>query len=267
MPQTITYKNSTLSYELYGSGNEYLLAFHGYGKDAQSLQVLEKYCGKKFTIVSIELPFHGGSQWNEEHELTQKEWKTVLDLLLEKVGSPQKFSVFGYSIGGQAATCTAWLYKEQINTLWLMAATGVGKDVWYHIAVNSQTGSSLFKRFVTQPGFILKPLKWFSALGIFSSAYKAFIERKIDSKEKRVLLYKRWMALKHFGVYTDNLKKELNKNNVKVLLMYGKQDVVVKPSWGAKFAKGIKNVTLLQPNEGHHILTDEVLEQATRHLK
>lgn len=267
MPKTITYKSSTLSYQLFGSGKKFLLAFHGYGKNAESLQVLEKHCGEKYTIVSIDIPFHGGSEWKEEKDLTKKEWKSLITLLLNELGNPATFSIFGYSIGGQAATCTAWLFKEQVTTLWLMAATGVGNDGWYHIAVNTQIGETLFKLFVTKPNFILRPLKWLTALRFFTPAYKAFIERKIDTLEKRELLYKRWMALKHFAVYTHKLKKQLNTNHTKVLLVYGRKDVVVKPSAGKLFAKGIKNVELLLPFEGHHILTDKVLTKTASYLK
>lgn len=267
MSQKLTYKNSTLKYQLFGNGKEYLLAFHGYGKDATSLQVLEKHCGDKYTIVSIDIPFHGGSEWNEEKDLTKKEWKSFIILLLQELGNPPKFSIFGYSIGGQAATCTAWLFKEQINTLWLMAATGVGDDGWYHLAVNTQIGETLFRQFITKPNFILFPLKWLTALRFFTPAYKAFIERKIDTEEKRELLYQRWMVLKHFGVYTDKLKKQLNTNNTKVLLVYGRKDVVIKSSAGKLFAKGIENVELLLPFEGHHILTEKVLKKASSYLQ
>ena len=75
------------------------------------------------------------------------------------------------------------------------------------------------------------------------------------------------MVLKHFGVYTNKLKATLNNNNSKVLLIYGRKDVVVKPSAGKLFAKGITNVDLLLPFEGHHILTDKVLGNAVQHLK
>lgn len=267
MPQTITYQNSTLSFETYGIGKELLLAFHGYGKDASSLKVLEEYCGNRFTIVSIDIFYHGNSTWKEEKEPTQKHWKEIITLLLEKLNCTEKFSVFGYSIGGQLATCTAWLFQQHINTLWLIAATGIGNDGWYHLAVNTQIGNLLFKRFVNRPAFISVPLKWLTKLGIFTQAYKAFIERKIDTKEKRDLLYKRWMVLRNFGVYTNKLKKALNANNCSVILVYGKKDQVVKYKAGKRFAKNISNVNLLLPNEGHHLLTDAVLSETAEYLK
>ncbi len=267
MPQILTYQNSTLSFETYGTGKELLLAFHGYGKDAKSLEVLKEYCGNRFTIVSIDIFYHGNSIWNEEQEPTQKQWKHIVSLLLEQLNCTEKFSVFGYSIGGQLATCTAWLFKERINTLWLIAATGIGNDGWYHLAVNTNVGNLLFKRFVNHPGFILSPLKWLTGMSIFKQSYKAFIERKIDTKEKRSLLYKRWMVLKNFGVYTDKLKKALNTNNCKVVLVYGKKDQVVKYKAGKRFAKNISNVNLLLPNEGHYLLTDDVLSETAECLK
>lgn len=147
-----------------------------------------------------------------------------------------------------------------------MAATGIGYDGWYYLAVNTNFGKSLFKRFIKKPSFILRPLKWLSAIGIIKPALKAFVERKIDSEELRENLYQRWMVLRHFGVYMDKLKSALNKNNSKVLLVYGKNDVVVKPATGKLFSKGIDNVTLLQPLEGHHLLTDSVLAKAVEKL-
>lgn len=266
MQQTLTYKNFTLSYQTFGNGKEYLLAFHGYGKEASSLQILTQYVGEKYTIVSIDVFFHGGSEWKETNAPTQTDWKNIITLLLEAIGNPQQFSVFGYSIGGQVATFTAWLFGPRINTLWLMAATGIGSDGFYYIAVNTAIGNQLFKTFVSSPKLITRPLHWLVALRILPKNLEPFVTRKIDTPEKRQQLYQRWQVLKNFGVYTNKLKQQLNKHNTRVVLVYGKEDAVVKHKTGVAFAKGLKNAKLLLPQIGHHLFTDDVLKETAKNL-
>lgn len=266
MQHSISYKNSSIAYQLFGIGEETLLAFHGYGKEASSLAILANHVGSKYTIVSVDIFFHGNSTWTEPQAPTPEDWKAIISLLLDEVKAPQKFSVYGYSIGGQVATCTAWLFAERINTLWLMAATGIGNDGFYYLAVNTSLGNQLFKSFVKKPKLITRPLRWLTTLKIVSKNLETFTLRKIDTLEKRELLYQRWNVLKNFGVYTDKLKKQLNANNSRVLLVYGKTDAVVSYKAAKQFAKGIEAVTLLLPDIGHHLITDEVLKEAAEHL-
>lgn len=266
MQYTIAYKNATVAYQVFGTGKETLLAFHGYGKEASSLAILANHVGSKFTIVSVDIFFHGDSIWADESAPSQDDWKAIVDLLLEAVDSPPKFSVFGYSIGGQVATCTAWLFGERINTLWLMAATGIGNDGFYYMAVNTAMGNQVFKAFVKKQKLISRPLHWLTTLKILPKNLEVFVNRKIDTPEKRELLYQRWQVLKNFGVYTNQLKKRLNANNSHTLLVYGKTDAVVKHKAAKRFAKGINNVTLLLPDIGHHLITDEIVKEAAENL-
>ncbi len=266
MQHTISYKNSTIAYQLFGTGKETLLAFHGYGKEASSLAILAYHVGSKYTIVSVDVFFHGDSVWAETQAPAIDDWQAIINILLEAVGSPPKFSVYGYSIGGQVATCTAWLFAEKINTLWLMAATGIGNDGFYYMAVNTSLGNQLFKTFIKKPKLITHPLHWLTVLKIVPKNLEAFVQRKIDTLEKRELLYQRWNVLKNFGVYTDKLKKQLNANKSNVLLVYGKTDAVVNYKAAKRFAKGINNIALLLPDIGHHLITDEVLQEAAENL-
>lgn len=266
MQHTIAYKNATVAYQVFGTGKETLLAFHGYGKEASSLAILANYVGNKYTVVSVDIFFHGNSVWTDTNAPSQDDWKAIVDLLLEAVGTPPKFSVFGYSIGGQVATCTTWLFAERINTIWLMAATGIGNDGFYYMAVNTSLGDQVFKAFVKKPTLITRPLHWLTTLKIVPKNLEPFVLRKIDTQEKRELLYQRWNVLKNFGVYTNKLKKQLNANKSHVLLIYGKTDAVVNHKAAKRFAKGINAVTLLLPEIGHHLITDEVLKEAAENL-
>jgi len=259
LSQLITYKNSTISYTVYGNGPGYLLAFHGYGKTAESLSILGYRYGKKYTVISIDIFGHGNSVWNETGQPSKSDWKNCIELVLVRFNIRDKFSVFGYSIGGRPAVLTAFLFKEKVNLLWLMAATGIGGDGFYNFTVNTGAGRSLFKLFVNKPGFAIKPIKFLNSFKIIPDSLIGFVFRKIDTEEKRSLLYQRWMLLRHFGVNKKQLKKVLNSHAVKTLLVFGKKDTVVNYKTAAGFVKGLTNGKLLLPDTGHYILTDEVL--------
>jgi len=54
----------SLEYEIIGDGDKTMFAFHGFGISAELFRNLESSLGKKYTIYSFNLPYHGLSQLN-----------------------------------------------------------------------------------------------------------------------------------------------------------------------------------------------------------
>lgn len=260
MYRSIKYKTSTVSYQVFGSGNELLLAFHGYGKEAASLSILGNVFGSRFTVISVEIFYHGQSAWEEAELPTATDWKHIVPAILVENGNPQKFSIFGYSIGGRVATFTAFHFAERVNLLWLAAATGIGNEGFYKFAVGTKFGNFMFSRFVTHPAAI------FTFIKLLGDTLQGFIMRKIDTFEKRNLLYKRWRVLKNFSRSPRQLQQRLNANGIRVVLLYGKKDVVVSYKDAVRFAKKLNQPTLLLPDTGHHLLDSKTLEQVREQI-
>src|SRR3569833_2382128 len=61
----IPYNNSSIHYCVYGSGDKLVFCFHGYGEQAESFAFLESSLGKTHTLIAIDMPFHGETQWLE----------------------------------------------------------------------------------------------------------------------------------------------------------------------------------------------------------
>ena len=55
--------DQNLHYLQYGNGPRLLLAFHGYGHDATSFEVLIPFLQERYTILCIDLPHHGQTDW------------------------------------------------------------------------------------------------------------------------------------------------------------------------------------------------------------
>lgn len=267
MSKHLQYKNSQVGFEVYGNGPELLLAFHGYGKDHSSLNILQDFFGPAYKIVSVDIFFHGASHWKEPEAPTTADWKAITELLLNHFNHTGKFSVFGYSIGGRLASHIAFNFTERLKTLWLVAATVPGGNIFYNFAVKTWPGQWLFKSFVKHPTAWLTLFSIVQKMGIIKSSLHAFTLRKIDTGEKRRLLYDRWQVLKNCSVPPPLLKNQLNQFGVQVMLIFGSDDYVIARKTAVKFAKGIKNATLLLSENGHHLVKDDVLHWVKRKLK
>ena len=109
----ILYKNSRISYYQFGSGSKTAICFHGFGEDGTLYSFLEKYAGDQYTFYSIDLPFHGKTEWNEGMTLTHKDLQQIIAEILRLNNQKQKtlnlkLSLLGFSLGGRI--------REVLNT-------------------------------------------------------------------------------------------------------------------------------------------------------
>jgi pimeloyl-ACP methyl ester carboxylesterase len=58
-----SFGSSRIHYFQWGRGEKILLCFHGYGESAASFGFLSEALGQDFTILAIDLPYHGETQW------------------------------------------------------------------------------------------------------------------------------------------------------------------------------------------------------------
>ena len=66
MRLSLNYRQSVISYLRLGTGSRLLICFHGFGDHAVIWRNLEKKMGRKFTLIAIDLPFHGHTDWREK---------------------------------------------------------------------------------------------------------------------------------------------------------------------------------------------------------
>ena len=138
----IIYKNSSIHYRHYGNGSKLLFCFHGYGRDSDTFYILERRLGNLFTIIAIDIPFHGRTVWKDE--LTFK--PAYLQELLLQIRSDlheenSKFSLLGFSMGGRIALYLTQLMPEKIERLILLAPDGLHSNLWRSLASDTWVGN------------------------------------------------------------------------------------------------------------------------------
>src|SRR6266487_4172329 len=119
----LQYKNSTISYYRFGSGPNVAICFHGYGEDASTFVFLEKFAGDQYSFISIDLPFHGKTVWNEGLNFIHTELVEIIKEISELKN--QKLSIIGFSLGGRIVLSLYQAMPEQIEKLILLAPDGL----------------------------------------------------------------------------------------------------------------------------------------------
>ncbi len=90
-----------------------MVCFHGYGEEAQVFEFLARYAGNQFTFISIDLPFHGKTEWKDGLLFTPADLQQIIEEIVAKNSSQaadhsdsyrdQKISLIGFSLGGRIA--------------------------------------------------------------------------------------------------------------------------------------------------------------------
>src|SRR5262245_46887284 len=103
--RSFPYKNSEIGYHVFGHGSTPIVCFHGYGEDGESFLFLEKYLGDQFSLIALDLPFHGITNWREK-VFSQDDLLAVIKELLVVNGfscGNSNVTLLAFSLGGRIA--------------------------------------------------------------------------------------------------------------------------------------------------------------------
>ncbi|HEY8971761.1 MAG TPA: alpha/beta fold hydrolase, partial [Puia sp.] len=230
---SLTFSQSCISYYRWGKGPRLLLCFHGYGESAPGFSFLEDILGDAFTILAIDLPFHGQTDWKEA-PLTPATLLTIIDEIIsanvcpsdeppaaapvpvelppaapvQAIPTPEKGApplagssgwwLMGYSMGGRIALSLLEHAPERIDRLILLAPDGLVVNPWYWLATQTRPGRQLFKWTMYHPGWFFLVLRMGNKLGLVNPSVYKFVANYVDNKEIRSALYTRWTGLRLF---------------------------------------------------------------------
>lgn len=263
----LTYRNSTIGYCRFGSGPKPAFCFHGFGEDATMFGFLAKYAGNQYSFYSIDLPFHGKTDWKEGLPFTQSDLFQIIEEILKLKDSElrtlnYKLTLLGFSLGGRIALSLFQMMSEKIEKLVLLAPDGLKVNFWYWLAARSWLGNKLFRFTMKHPGWFFGFLKMLNKLKLVNASVFKFVNHYIGDAEARRLLYARWTTLRKLKPDLKLIKSLVRKNNIQVRLVYGKHDRIILSSVGERFKKGIEEYCGLSViHSGHQVLHEKNINE------
>lgn len=258
--QFISYGPSKLHYRRYGSGPQTIFCFHGYGESADRFGIFEPYLGRDYTLIAIDAPFHGETDWQGALLFRPEE---MLGLMRQIMGnSREPVMLFGYSMGGRMALKIFELMPEQVSRLVLVAPDGLHKNKWQWISTQTKLGNRIFQHAMHHPGLLFRLLHMAEGLRIFNKRLSKFAHYYLDDADSRKMLYKIWTTNRRFKPHPGKVKPLIKQYQVPVQLIFGKHDRIIPTKRGHHFGKTMKHlVQVAELEAGHQLLQEKYAKQ------
>lgn len=254
--QFIPFGPSRFHYKRYGTGPRWIFCFHGYGELAERFAIFEPYLGNEFTLVAIDAPFHGQTDWQGELLFKPEE---LVQLMQEIIGgSREPVILFGYSMGGRMALKVFELMPEQVSRMVLVAPDGLHKNKWQWFTTQTRLGNRIFKHTMHHPGLLFRLLGAAERLNLLNRSISKFVHYYLDDAVTRKELYKIWTTTRRFRPDLRKVKPLIGRHKVPVQLVFGKHDRIIISKRGHQFSRKMEH--LIQVNEieaGHQLLEEK----------
>lgn len=269
----LQYKKSIISYCISGNGPQPVICFHGYSEDSGMFSFLEKYAGLEFTFYTLDLPFHGKTEWKEGLVFTPDDLRQIVSTILDLGHSEsetlsQKPILLGFSLGGRMALSLYENIPEGVGKIVLLAPDGLKINFWYWLSTQTWAGQKLFHFTMKHPGWFFGFLKLINKLRFVNASVFKFVKYYIDNTGVRQLLYNRWISLRKIKPDLKVIRTLVKTNKTSVRLVYGEHDRIILPVVGKKFKKGIEEYCSLKIiQSGHQVLHEKHAEEIIQALR
>lgn len=265
----LTYKSSLIHYLKGGEGKQLLLCFHGYGESSGSFTLLEASLGQEYTLIAIDLPFHGETQWKEGLFFSPEDLLVIIQQIARGLTFQQeKMLLIGYSMGGRVALSLLEKIPEKTEKIILVAPDGLRMNGWYWLATQNRLGNLLFRLTMQRPGWFLFILRIADTLRLVNRSIYKFTVNYIDNALVRDGLYKRWTTMRGFRPDIPVIQSFIRERQIPVRLLYGRYDRIIRWERAEEFRKGIEpHGKLVILDTGHQLLQDKNLDRLIALLK
>ncbi len=261
MEKFFTFGDHTIYYSIFGTGNEPMLAFHGFNREKDDFKIFEKTLGKKYKIYSFDLFHHGKTgEPNLGYTFDVKELEQFAHFFcsIEKI---DRFSLLGYSLGGKIALVLLTLKPEKIKDVFLLAPYGVKQSEFILFAEKFEFCENIFRSFILQPEPFRKTVKFLNRLKLIKNRTYDFLLHQMESQARRQKLHDVWKTYYYIRPNLRLIQDLINRLNINCHVYYGLFDPVEPVSIGKLFASRIKNKNFLRIVPFNHNLVCEKMNE------
>jgi len=257
--QLFKYQNHILSYLQIGSGENLILAFHGFGMDRNAFSDFHGLVREDQKLVSVDLFSHGESQAKDFSGISRAEWEELMCAFLIHLGH-DSFSMLAYSLGGKIVLETVNLFPEKIERLLLFAPDGFKRVRFYEFLSLSAVGRWTYRGVLRRPELMLSFVDFLTRIKLLPLRLNKFVHYHVGDKTRREQVYDVYRVYRHFIPDLNALQRQIESNQIKITLIYGRHDRVIHHSLGERFKEKLSKkelITIHLLNKGHVILDQE----------
>ena len=252
-----------LHYIRFGSGPRTMIAFHGFADRAELFLNLREALEDRFTIIAIDLPFHGQSIWTKS-EFYPEEIRDALIEILEKEGIDGEFTIMGHSMGGRIILALSEYFKDRIESYVMLSPAGFQGALSDSKCLFPKFLRKFLKQLTSRPFFIIAIFRLGKFLGIINRGTLNFLRKQFEYPERRKRLFDCWISLYNFPVDLKKFKKNVIDKKVRLHFFYGTLDYITPAKYAKKFISDIPQGKLILVEDGHYFLKTPLAEALVR---
>jgi pimeloyl-ACP methyl ester carboxylesterase len=267
--ESVRHNDLKLSYKRFGGGNSIYLTFHGHGKDHKDFESFA--AALNASIYSFDLYGHGASQIPIErlHEfpLEKREFETMM-LKFFNLEEISEFSLMGYSLGGKIALDAFLLFPERTQNIILLAPDGFKNITWYGKTSQKKLLRLWYKKIVDRPKFFFSLIKAAKFLKLIPQSLFRFLDYQFASRERRFLAFQTWGFYRKMFPDPRELSDTFKSHSVKIKVIVGKYDSVIKPEFAFKFRDAYyPKMDVIELEIGHDFFKEKNLRLVQKELE
>jgi len=252
-----------LHYYKYGTGEEHMLCFHGFGMHGKQFRELEQELGKKYTFWGFDLFFHKATKLTDQTLDTVKAGltkKALAGLILKfcNAHNIDRFSVIGYSMGTHYATTIAEELPEKINEYIVAAPSSIKPGNIIQFFSRSKLGNKIIEKVSLSKNTMVNMLNMFKRARFIDAESHRILLNEIETHELRFNLYASLTYLRFLITDEAKLIHVLNMHPIRSIFVFGRNDKAYPINIGKTFLPQIKNAEILNLNEGHKLINKDL---------
>ncbi len=261
----LDYKKSKVHLLRFGSGKDLLISFPGYANPAEIFLPLATALGEHYTILSVDLPFHGATEWSAS-SFSLEDMHGLIELILLREGRSE-FALMGYSFGGRIVQKLVPNFASKIKTIILLAPDGIFTRGMVNAHLVPRFVRGWLRRSLRDPGWLLSLVRLFHRLQLLSDYNLKFIHYHMSNAERRERLFNTWVSMYDFVLRPAKTKELFRKSKIPVALFFGKTDPAIPLESGKWMAQDLENVSLFILEEGHRIIGPALIKALREYQK
>jgi triacylglycerol lipase len=231
---------------LQGGEGPPLVLVHGFGADKDHFTRVAKHLVPHYRVIAIDLPGFGASSMPADEDYRIRRQTERLGQVMDAL-KLRSAHFGGSSMGGWIVAAFAVLYPDRVDSLWLLAPSGLVSDNESYVRrIQRETGRNLLTSATPEgfgqvidlvfhePPFIPGPIK------------RSLAERSARHHPLHMRIYDQLMEEAFW------MEPQINGNPVPALVVWGNQDRVADVSGGVVYSKLLPNSELrIMSNIGH----------------
>ncbi|MFN6380036.1 MAG: alpha/beta hydrolase [Flavobacteriales bacterium] len=257
-------KSLKIAYRIYGSGDEVIIGFHGFGHPKEDFSLIAEHIPQHQRLIAVDVPGHGESFFHPKREknepISKQEWR---DLIVQicKNEDVKAFHLCGYSLGGRMSLVTLEVLPEMVLSATLFSPDGLMKSTLYKFGNENWVGRKLLHFALDHGHHSIKIVTLVGKLRLVPMTKVNFVKYQLENHDRLSKVKSVWSAL---SLCWPDFEKIFNENFQlkKLVIAFGKHDPIIPPHHGKALDLYKKNYPIfieLLPL-GHRTLKKEGIE-------